>query len=47
VSLIQAESQAGQLIEADKQLIQRCSEALTAKLIVAGDSKQTYGSRND
>jgi uncharacterized membrane protein len=39
VSLIQAESQASQLIEADKQLIQRCSEALTAKLIVAGDSK--------
>jgi len=32
VSLIQAESQAGELIEQDRQLIQRSSEALLLKL---------------
>ena len=31
-SLIQAESQAGSLIEEDRQLIERNSEALTTKL---------------
>jgi len=47
VSLIQVESQAGRLIEADRQLIQRNSEALVMKLSAAGDCKEIEGSKND